>query len=767
MEEVQHLAAGGAAGVPSLVALLSDPSWVVRRAVVAALARVGTPAVGALCEVLRVDRANETRLAAAVDALVASGGEVEPAVLALAGQAQNPAVICDVAQVLGRRKSQGAVAELARWSAHADDNVAVAALEALGRIGGAASMEPLLQAVRTRNFFRTFPAIAVLGQSGDPRVVVPLVELLTEPHYAAEAAAALGRTAQLTAVAPLARLLGTGDDELVRVAARALTDLRQRNIARFGDPAAAAAAFQAATRETAIAPRLTQAVKGADLTDTVALASVLGWLHDEAGVQALLALLDGDTAVTEQASSALRSLAIEAEPAIRAALRTGDSARRQRLLPLLGARRGIVGELTLCLDDSDPAVRALACDALGRIGDTSAVAQVFSLVGDADARVAQSALAAVQCLGSDEARRQALAAARSPDLRMRRAALRIVSYFGYPEGLDVLLEAATDDDERIREAATAGLALLDDPRALAALVKAALHPSGPTRAATMRALAQAAKTPEVLQALGSGLADEDAWVRYYACQSLGKLNVTSATGKIEGLLEDPAGQVRVAAIEAIARLGGDRALAVLERASQASDPDVRRAALAGLGRLRRPGAFALLLRAFDSDDAVTRLAAIAAIADSAFGDDAVRALARAGADPDERVRAAAFSLLAIRPDVSASRWLIERLAVDGDRDRAVTALAQQVDGRVETILSALETSDRTTSTSLVEALLRMRRPAGNAAAAAALQMENVYARRAAAAALANVDTPAVKDALAQGATLDPDPEVRRICAAAG
>jgi HEAT repeat protein len=281
----------------------------------------------------------------------------------------------------------------------------------------------------------------------------------------------------------------------------------------------------------------------------------------------------------------------------------------------------------------------------------------------------------------------------------------------------------------------------------------------------MRALGQAAATPEVVSVLRSGVDDRDAWVRYYACQSLGKLQVTASADKIEALLDDAAGQVRVAAVEAIARLGGAHALAALEHASLASDLDVRRAALTGLARICRPSALAILLRAAESEDATTRLAAASAIAETT-SPEAVSALIRVGSDPDQRVRAAAFDLLAARPEPQATRWLIERLAFDVEREHALSGLARPVEGRVEGILSALETADATTSAWLVEALLCMRRPNGTAAVEAALHLENVYARRAAAAALGNVDSAAARDALSRAATLDPDVEVRRLSAGA-
>ena len=55
---VRELAAAGA--MEALCALLAEPSWAVRREVVAALARAGDAAVPALCELLVTRRGGET-----------------------------------------------------------------------------------------------------------------------------------------------------------------------------------------------------------------------------------------------------------------------------------------------------------------------------------------------------------------------------------------------------------------------------------------------------------------------------------------------------------------------------------------------------------------------------------------------------------------------------------------------------------------------------------------------------------------------------------
>ena len=101
-----------------------------------------------------------------VDALPATPSDVDDLILQLAEDA-NAAVICDAAQILGRRESARAVPKLRALTLHEDDNVALAAVEALGRIGGQQVPEPLLQLAGKRNFFRTFPTIERLGRWRD------------------------------------------------------------------------------------------------------------------------------------------------------------------------------------------------------------------------------------------------------------------------------------------------------------------------------------------------------------------------------------------------------------------------------------------------------------------------------------------------------------------------------------------------------------------------------------------------------------------------
>ncbi len=137
-----------------------------------------------------------------VDALSSTENAIDALLLELA-EDERVAVVCDAAQILGRRESARAVPTLKALTQHADDNVALAAVEALGRIGGKEALESLLVLAESRNFFRTFPTIDILGRSGDSRALKTLLALSVDPLYGAEAVRALGRLGDPSAVSSL------------------------------------------------------------------------------------------------------------------------------------------------------------------------------------------------------------------------------------------------------------------------------------------------------------------------------------------------------------------------------------------------------------------------------------------------------------------------------------------------------------------------------------------------------------------------------------
>jgi HEAT repeat protein len=373
-------------------------------------------------------------------------------------------------------------------------------------------------------------------------------------------------------------------------------------------------------------------------------------------------------------------------------------------------------------------------------------------------------MGAIQSLGSDETKQLALRAAQDPSPAVRRSGLRILGYFGFPEALPIFVTALSDADPRLAEVALSGLAYLDEPEALEVLLTSARAPLERTRRASVRALGQVSrKDPRVVACLLAAFEDQDAWVRYYACQAAGKLAITDATAAIIELLGDDAGQVRVAAVEALSHLQNESALAALCRVAEGQEQDLRRAALIGLGMAKRPEGLSRLLDASHSSDPATRLVAISALAESA-GAERVSTLARAARDADENVRAAALGFLSADADPAATGILLELLSGSPDQARIVALLSRPSHGRVPALMAKLAAAEDEAEANLCCSLLaRQRKPEATFALLQTLSQGPLVTRKAAAVALASLRTPEALAAVKQAAAHDVDARVRQIC----
>lgn len=751
----------GNEGLPTLMALLDDPSWVVRRAVVRLLASAGEPAAVALLHELRTARDVERRLAAIVDALVHSSAPIDERVLELQTD-PNPAVVADMVTILGRRRVRAAVPVLRRLLEGDDDVLAVTAIEALGRIGGRFAVDSLVDAVRSGRFFRTFPAIDVLGRTRDPRALAPLTELLEDPRYGTDAARALGNTGDPGAVEPLLEQLGLPGDARVRVAALALVTLRDTYATLYGN----AEVIELLIRERAvpIASRpLIAAMHSAAVAEQAALVTILGMIGSEEAFAVLTEQLDGPEQVARPAAEALKKLGTHGMLTLSSALRDGSSARRRLLLDVVQPSSLAIDDVIVTLGDPDGAVRAKGCELLGRMGQSMAVPALFELLRDPNPRVSHAALGAIQRLGGELAEMLSVEAADSSDVRIRRQAFRLIGHFGFSAGIAALVRGTEDPDPALRELAVQCLGYVDEPWARAAVCNAADHTESRMRAAAMRALAcseRAVGGPRLLD----GLEDEDAWVRYYACQSLGRLQYEDAAAAIARRLVDPAGHVRLAAIEALSLLESPEALAHLVARMRSPDEDVRRACLTGLASAKRLEALPLLLEATRASEAATRLVAASAIAAFDAPEVPRRLGELAASDADEAVRFAALGALGELPGRAATRVAIELLWVPALRPRVHELLSRSVPGRIEGLVEGLTSADDEVAPVLTSALARMRSPEAQEALLVALELENPAARKAAASTAAAVGSQPLLDALRDRAEADPDPEVRRIIA---
>ena len=362
----------GEAAVQPLIAALWDEDWRAREAAARALGELGDArAVQPLIAALRSVHPEVRGVAA--DALGKLGeAAVQPLIAALRNKDRS---VCEAAaRALGELGDARAVQPLIAALGSAYSKVRDAAADALDKLGerpkddsqraqraiatrawhevvalGSAAVEPLIAALGGKE---SGAAARALGELGDARAVQPLIAALAYNDWNVRrgAANALGQLGGALAVEPLIAALGDQDWGVREAAARALGKLGD---ARAVQPLIAALADQ-------------------DSTVREAAARELGKLGDARAVQPLIAALaDQDSTVREAAARELGKLGdARAVQSLIAALGDKERGVREaaaRALGELGDARA-VQPLIAALADENPRVREAAADALGELG---------------------------------------------------------------------------------------------------------------------------------------------------------------------------------------------------------------------------------------------------------------------------------------------------------------------------------------------------------------------------------------------------------------
>jgi HEAT repeat protein len=314
-----------------------------------------------------------------------------------------------------------------------DDFVRRKAAEALGQVGDARAVGPLMAALQDSKAYVRKAAAGALGQIGDARAVEPLVAALNDrdrnvrsvaghaldkmgwqPGQDEEGGAywvvkgAWDKCIEMgaPAVAPLIAVLKDSDSDVRKAGAWALGKIGD---ARAAEPLIAALkdrnkdVRKAATKALGqigdargVEP-LVAALKDTDLYVRYGAADALGQIGDARAVEPLIAALkdsDARWAVAEALGHIGDARAIE--PLI-AALKNGSSSAGEALGRIGDARA--VAPLIAALKDGDWHVRGAAAEALGKIGDARAVKPLIPALKDGELYVLRAAADALDKMG--------------------------------------------------------------------------------------------------------------------------------------------------------------------------------------------------------------------------------------------------------------------------------------------------------------------------------------------------------------------------------
>ncbi|ODS34707.1 MAG: heat repeat-containing PBS lyase [Candidatus Scalindua rubra] len=271
------------------------------------------------------------------------------------------------------------VEELINALGDRDLEVREEAAEALGKIGDARAVEPLIKALG--DWVVGGKAAKALGEIGDARAVKPLIKELGDmsSNIQSEAAWALGKIDDTRAVEPLIRALG-GKDEYVRKEAT-------KALLKIGTSAIGALKKALADRNRDI---------------RMHAAEILVRIGDPAVEPLIMALGDENLVVREKAAETL-----------------GKICDTRAVEPLIRA-----------LEDRVSDVRKESAKALGKIGDTCAIEPLIKAVGDDEWNVREKAREALVKIGKP-AIESLIMHLRNSNLRIRENVINVLDQLCY------------------------------------------------------------------------------------------------------------------------------------------------------------------------------------------------------------------------------------------------------------------------------------------------------------------------------------------------
>ena len=596
--------------LPPLVEGLKDENPGVQEAVMAALIRIGgTHVVSSLVPLLREDAGIRNL---AVEVLEQTGGNALELLLPLVRHA-DPHVRKFIVDILGKVNDARAIPALMAALQDRDPNVRGSAAEALGKLGAREAVPQLLRLLDDEEWV-LFSVIEALGHIADSTALPALMALLKDGSELIRYAVieALGNFQDSAAcVKPMLELLPPADRDLRYLLTKNIITLAGTN----------GLDLKSMVHPEWFVPVLEDAVQADE--EQVILAGIRGFemIENPAGTVAILVSLESVATrfhghageIFAQAGRALLRCADVS--ALLAALTSPVEevvALAAETLGKIRAREAVQPLAQLILRHGDRDVRRQAVEALGRIGDPITIRFVISALEDENGHV-RAAAATVLGKWTNQCGIEPLCGRLivEPYADVRAAIVDALCTDPHPLVSERLIGLLGHQREEVREAAARGLGRLRSPALLSPLQDAASDPSWLVRVAVVEAiggyqlksaldavlmglsddhekvrlaavLALAGwNQPEAEEALRiEGLTDQDLWVRYRACESLGARRASAAVPALLDIAKgdrEPA-MLRRIAVQALGRIGDPRVTDPIRELMWDHDPAVAAAA---------------------------------------------------------------------------------------------------------------------------------------------------------------------------------------------
>lgn len=407
-------------------------------------------------------------------------------------------------QALGDLRDGGALAEILSDVANPDRDTRLAAIGALGKIGDAAAVEPLIKASKVDSLYERSQVIEALlnlahgltkaGETKGPERICRylLKDSKTEMHVRCGALVALAQAVGDAAMDDVLAAMSSEDRNYRAAGFRAAITMpgakaTQGWVARMKGADAprrvAILDLLAQRGDAAALPAILEAMQDADEKVRVAAISAAGPAGDERAVTPLTAALTGKSGSESLAArrALLRVPGQAATAAIAKAMTGADSATKVILLGILAGRdsRGQLQAILAASRSEDSKVSAAALSTVGKVAraeDLPLLCELLVGAGSSRARgAAEKALAgACERIGNGNKCVATIAPAIKGAKGDARVSLyRVLAGIGNRTAFEVVRGGLGDADDSVKDAALRGLAAWPDDTPAKDLLKVA------------------------------------------------------------------------------------------------------------------------------------------------------------------------------------------------------------------------------------------------------------------------------------------------------
>ena len=575
------ISAGSAETAETLMPLLRSQEAGLRNRVVDIIAKIG-PAALAPATVLLHDRDKDVRKFAVDILLQMNRPETEdPLIQALFDDNVNVAVAA--AEALGRVGSQRCLPYLIE-SLEKEPWMKCAALKSLGEIGGETALQAILATDVTEESIVLFTAVTALGTLGDSRGIDFLITLLEMQNTALEPAiiqaiqSIFSRTYK-TSLKKVQKNLSTR---------KIITLLKSHNPGVVRSAIGLLGLLQEETAVAELARLYTESNKPLFEDLEEALLSI-----KPATVAPLLQVIESDKEPQSVKISVLNILGKIGRKAacsrLIAFLKTCAEELQPETMLALGALKDdhALEPMHTVLQSGTEAVKVTAIEALESFRNPSSIPYLLALADAAAATVRTAAAKSLQTYDLKEYQNEILKMLRNPVPQSAAFALEAIPDTLAPQFTQDILRLCGADQPALRRQAVAKTGALKNSRAFKAAVKALGDPEPQVRLAAIRSLENYPHEDVGQLFLETAASDPAEWNRYEAVCAAGRLGLAECIPAIVLLLKSGPDLVKAAALDVLGELGSPQHVKIVAKHLDSENDLVRDASATALKKLRQ------------------------------------------------------------------------------------------------------------------------------------------------------------------------------------